>query len=161
MRRLLCLLTCLALVTGVGAGAVTARAELEETPTPSVTITLDKTTVAVGESITASWIANNAPADWTTNASWTVWYEDYGDGQHGANNVTQSSFTPQSGYSGSIDVWFVDANGAFVAQGGSADFTIEGWTPSPTQPPIPKDVQFTISLDRETVEVGQPITATW
>jgi hypothetical protein len=155
---LLLVITMLLLLLPVSHGEEGPKVEA----TPSVDITLDKDTVAVGETITASWVCHNLPEGWRTNADWLIWYPDFGSGGEApVFDVTTASFTPVDGLSGTINVYFYDANSVYQGVAGEKSFTITGWDPGPTQPPIPKNMQFTINLSADTVEVGTPITGTW
>ena len=72
MKRWICFLLSLVLVMGLGTPSIVTAHAGEPTPAPTIDITLDKDTVAVGETITASWVCHNLPEGWRTNASWEI-----------------------------------------------------------------------------------------
>ena len=155
MKRWICFLLSLMLVVGLGTSDVFVAhaSEGEPAPAPTVEITLDKDTVAVGETITATWTYADIPEDASLSAYWQV-TDDSG------NKVTKSvdpalqtsDYIPTSGTDGSFTIDLVQ-NGEHTTLDRKT-FSVTGAVPV-------EKLKVNVTLDTSEGLAETPITATW
>ena len=133
-----------------GTGEPNACASADEL---NATITLDKSTVAVGETITGNWTVTGGTAPYSYEYKWIPWGLGGWGGDYVVDTVTTSSFTPRVGSAGFLNVVVTDATG-YKKGFESTKFTITG-------APVQELTKCTITLDRTSVDVGDTITANW
>jgi uncharacterized protein YjdB len=155
MRKLCFVLAVLALV--LGSNFVAVRAEVEPL---AITVTLDKETVAVGETVTATWAVTGGEApysdemftEWTVKSAGSNLFERATVTTKSENEFT-SSFVPTVGESVYLRVQMQDNGGRYVYENSSTIPVTGGAVFEP--------LDVTISLNKETVAVGESVTATW
>ena len=152
-RYLLAIPLALALVFALSF-PIAASAEAVEPLTAS--ISLDKTTVAVGETVTATWSISGGRAPYSI---WRGWYVFSGGADickaFGTlpSGTTTSSFSPELGETCRVLSEITDADGRKIHP--SSD-TIPVTGAAPVEPLI-----ASISLDKTAVVIGETVTATW
>ena len=121
----------------------------------TVSVSLDKTSVAVGEPVTATWSASGGRAPYKYSYSWYVISADSYLSRTSMSNVldTSSSFTPDIGEKCYCRVYAYDADGR-SASIASDQIPVTG--SAPVSP-----LAVTASLDKAAVAMGEPVTATW
>lgn len=118
-------------------------------------ISIDKNTVNVGETLTASWkIYGIEGMTYSTTCSWQTLYAD---GRLTEIRIQETmagfaSFTPQRGEKGRFMISIL-VDGRDVTEF-SSFVEIVG---APTMPTL----SLSLQLDRSTAEIGQPVTASW
>lgn len=124
------------------------------TAEPEVTVRLNKDTVAVGETITATWSVTNLPYGWTTQSYFRI--EDginmgfFHSASTGASG--ESSFSPQFGTWGEFDVELLDEKGNSAKLFWSVkSFTITGGESAPLLEVV------SLTPDKEETAIGSPI----
>mgnify|MGYP001282468189 CR=1 FL=1 len=134
--------------------AVPTKAEV--IPPLAVSVSLDKTTVAVGETVTATWTFSGGRAPYSIQYFWYVVsggslvLKEQGNTPSG---VTTSSFSPPFGEECYVSAYINDADGRFKSLA-STRIPVTGSEPVST-------FAVAVSLDKTTVAVGQTVTATW
>ncbi len=117
--------------------------------------------MAVGEPITASWEVANAPEGSYTHASWIVFNTNVSSGEQNDVRKTSATFIPKYGISGFVSVSLLDANDALIMSQDSSSFTITGADPVSPNPVLPAEATIQLSLNKESVAVGDSITASY
>ncbi|MGI6695657.1 MAG: hypothetical protein ACOX6O_05390 [Christensenellales bacterium] len=147
-----------------GAGEATesgTEEEPESLPQPSISIALDKSTVAVGEPIKATIKAEELPEGWYASFYWELVKTKYYEPFLSENGKTSSTIYPPFGVRGRVQYCVYDAQGNGIAEGESNDFNITGSAPIPAEPTLPADARIEVKLDKETVAVGETISASY
>ncbi len=156
MRKpyLLCLMLALLLLLPLAGQGARAEQPGELT----ATITLDKESVAVGETITASWTVVGGTEPYEIQFHWRV--VDGGedqlvdDAQRSGSDNTPVTFSPTFGKSGALYLTVIDA--LMIEAYASADFTI-------SDAPEVKPLVLSAALDKGAVilDRGESVTASW
>ena len=147
------------------AGSVVSRKQSFEimrsvgaTPAPGdpvIHITLDKQTVAVGETITASWTIDNLTEGWYRKHTWTaVDSTDYVHVVDSDADVFSSSFTPPLGARGHFGVVLFDDVGNKGPLSQVVYLSITG-------DPVTEALTLSLQLDAANVAIGSKLTANW
>ncbi|MHC1785777.1 MAG: dockerin type I repeat-containing protein [Christensenellales bacterium] len=117
-------------------------------------VTLDKESVTIGETITGRWSAKGG----TSPYLYRYWFQareangDFVDEAGNDIDVTEYSFTPLFGSSGTLIVEVVDSFGRHILS--ERQFSITGSLPV-------QKLKLTVWLDKENVSYGETITAHW
>ena len=117
-------------------------------------ISLDKSTLTVGESITASWVITGGTPPYKTVGLWFVKQATVDEEYQRTAKIVDNTCTvaPTIGESGYLLLIVSDAVNSVGFQ--SDAFSISG-------APIMEPLNVDISFDRSAVPIGQPITASW
>ncbi|MHC1785783.1 MAG: dockerin type I repeat-containing protein [Christensenellales bacterium] len=123
----------------------------------TVTVTLDKTTVEVGQPITATWVPSGGtpPYSWGNNDNYWHIVEASGNEFFISYRVIGDSTTliPLAGEKGQLHIRYSDYNGE-VVEAVSEWFTITG-------APLTEPFDCTITLDKSEVQSGEAIGVSW
>ncbi|HSK69416.1 MAG TPA: Ig-like domain-containing protein [Candidatus Limnocylindria bacterium] len=116
---------------------------------------LNKSTVAAGGTITATWTVTGGVPPYDIDYWWEISESDgtsYGSDTYNTSLASGSaSLTPKVGVSGSFVMSITDANGTEVSCS-TALFSITG---------APAAMKANLALDKSVVLAGVPVTATW
>ena len=117
---------------------------------PDFNITLDKTTVAVGDSITASWQVPEGVDVLSLNAYWYIY--DYSSNRTDKAVIAGNTATlsVRAGMEGYLELWVHTAQDTYTFY--SDTFTITGTPNFPT---------CSVYLDKSSPAPGDTVTATW
>lgn len=152
------------LTCGYKKGSMTPAPTVEPTAAPSVPVPeiinlkLDKSTVAVGETITATWEVVNMPENGRVKATWINYTGSTGGDDSSVFATNTASYTPTRGDQGQLYLALFDGEDNFVQGEESKPFTITGAEEVNPVPPLPANARIDGQLDKTTVAVGQPIT---
>ena len=118
-------------------------------------IELNKSSLAVGDTITATVSITGGSAPYAIDAWWGILEQNGGGEEWFYTELTnnRTSFKPSFGNSGYLNVEVVDAEGRKLVMD-SDSFTISG-------APILDPFGFEFVTDKSSVQVGDTITATW